>query len=122
MFEELKIRILGHQPVPNISSKTIEKIIRRDYSNCIEEVKTKLKVIKSGSLRGQNRISASVLKLAGGKIDQIDKYVEMYESDFRDVLVRAEYPLCSCYGFGERTQKELRTIYLTDWKNYSKWL
>jgi hypothetical protein len=122
MLEELKIKIWGHQPVPNISSRTIEKIIQRDYRNCITEVTGKLKIIRSDSLKGQNRISAAVLKLADGKIDKIDTFIEMCKTDFRDVLANAEYPLCSSYGFGEKTKKELRTIYLTDWKNYSKWL
>jgi len=45
MLEELKIKIWGHQPVPNISSRTIEKIIQRDYSYCIDEVKEKMKLI-----------------------------------------------------------------------------
>ena len=82
----------------------------------------KLKLIKSDSLKGQNRISAAVLKLADGDVDKIDKYIEMYKNDFRDVLANAEYSLCSRFGFGEKNKKKLRTIYLTDWKNYTKWL
>jgi len=122
MLEELKIKILGCQPEPNISNKTIEKIIQRDYGNCRGEVKEKLKLIKSDSLKGQNRISAAVLKLGGGDINKIDKYIQMYKNDFRDVLANAEYPLLFDFGFSKKNKKELRTIYLTDWKNYLKWL
>jgi hypothetical protein len=122
MLEEFKIKIFGHQPTPKISSKTLEKIIERDYGNCVSEIKEKLKSVRSDTLKGQNRISAAILKLANGDIDKIDNYIEIYKKDFRDVLAGAEYPLCFSFSFGEKNKQELRAIYLSDWKNYLKWL
>lgn len=122
MLEKLKILILGYQPTPNISKKNIETIIQRDYGNCIFEVKELLNLIKSDSEKGHNRIVAAVLKSAKGDVENIRKYVTIAQSDFRDVIAEAEYPLSSKYSSLSMSKRELRSLYLADWINYNKWL
>lgn len=53
MFEKFRIKLFGHQPAAKISTKMLDKIIRRDYNNDIEKVKSKLDSIKSDSLDGK---------------------------------------------------------------------
>jgi hypothetical protein len=122
MFERLKIEIWGHQPTAKITSRTLDKIIQRDYDDNYKEVKRKLELIKSDSLNGRNRLSAAVLKLANRNLMKIDTYIEMANTDFRDVVSKAEYPRYTEHDFGEIPADKLKEIYLADWTEYSDWL
>jgi len=122
MFETLKIKYRGHQPVANISDRTLDRLIRRDYGNYYGEVKQKLESIVSISLEGKNRLLAAVLKISNGDIAKIDSYITLCNNDYRDVLSQAEYPKMSKQGFGQTSANKLKDIYLKDWLEYSKWL
>lgn len=125
MLEKLKIKYLGIQPVAKISKELLDKLIRRDLPENYEMVKQKLDLIKSDSFNGQNRLSAAVLKLSNGDLNKIDSYIEMCNSDYRNVVSEAEYPRVSKIGFIDMEQtksSKLREYYLEDWTEYTNWI
>jgi hypothetical protein len=122
MFETFKIKYLGHQPTAIITSKTLDKIIRRDYGNNFKKVREKLESIKSDSSKAKNRFSAAVLKLSNGDLTKIDSYIEMCNYDFRDIVSQAEYPRRFKLDFDKIAQTKIKETYLQDWIEYSNWL
>lgn len=121
MFDTLQILLFGRQPIAKVYNKTLERIINREFGNCANDVKRKLQEI-SGTPKGKNRISAAILKLANKDINAIDSLIKISNRDFRDVVMRAEYPRCLNLDFDEIKGKEIKQIYFLDWKEYSEWL
>lgn len=109
------------QPVAKISDAELEKLIVREFPENSDLVKRKLTEIKSDSQNGQNRIGAAVLKLASSDLNAIVSLIKKANENFRDIVSQAEYPRASKYGFEERSDNELKTDYLNDWTEYSKW-
>lgn len=122
MFDLLKIKLFGHQPVAKISNQLLDTLIERDYKSNAAIVKTKLNNIDSESQAGKNRIAAGVLKLANKNIDALDELIEKANIDSRDILMWSEYPRCAKLDFDELDDKEMKQIYIDDFKEYSKWL
>ena len=122
MFEAIRIKIFGSQPTANITNKKLKQLIQRDFGTKAAEVKQKLRKVTSDTHSGANRISAGILKLSNRDINAIGYYVDMSNSDFREVISQAEYPRCSKLSFSELEEQNMKQIYLDDWKEYSKWL
>jgi hypothetical protein len=122
MFEEFKIKYLGIQPIAKVSTLKVESLIAREFPNHIDEVILKFYNIKGDNPNGINRISAAILKLANKDISMIDHYIEIANADSRDVLSKAEYPRSTKIGFVDFDKKKMKSIYLDDWTEYSKWL
>ena len=121
MFDLLKIKLFGHQPAAKISDQLLDTLIERDYKSKAPIVKTKFKNIDSNSKAGQNRIAASILKLADKNFDALDKLIEKANSDSRDILMWAEYPRCAKLGFDELDDRQMKKIYLDDFIEFSNW-
>lgn len=121
MNEKELILTKGEQPVAKISDEDLDFLICREFPNDKVTVKTKLDKIKSDSQNGKNRISASVLKLADKNLSRIDILVKRANQDFRDIVLKAEYPRASSYDFGKRDEEEIKDDYLRDWDEYSTW-
>ena len=122
MFEIFKIKYLGLQPTAQISDKTLDRIIIREYKDRVNEVNNKLKLIRSDSRKGKSRISVAVLKLSNREFNTIDTYIERCNNDFRDIVTQAEYPRVSKLDFDEIASNKLKNLYLEDWKEYTSWL
>ena len=122
MFEIFRIKYFGIQPVAKVKSKTIERIIRRDYGGNFHEVKRKLESVRSDAPGGLNRLSAAVLKLANGHVSKIDSLIKKCNLDFRDVVSEAEYPRFFKLASSKIESREARAIYLSDWIDYTRWL
>ncbi len=122
MFETLRIKVFGAQPAATVTDKILERIIERDFGNCANEVKQKLKQITCDTHEGKNRISAAIIKLANKDINVIDHYINMTKNDFRDVISKAEYPGCFELNLSKAGKLNMKQVYLDDWKEYSKWL
>ena len=122
MLDEIKIKIWGTQPVAKVTDQQLDRLIERDFSQYIDNVKIKLEAVKSDSQSGRNRISAAIIKLSDKDIKSLDHYISIANCDCRDVLSQAEYPRCSKLGFGDFDKNEMKSIYLDDWREYSKWL
>ncbi len=119
MFDLLKIKLFGHQPVAKISDQMLDTLIERDYKSNADIVKTKFKNINSDSRTGKNRIAAGVLKLADKNFDNLDGLIEKANKDSRDIMMWAEYPRCAKIGFEELGKKQMKQIYLDDFIEYS---
>lgn len=121
MFEKVKIKLFGNQPVAKISNAELELLICREFPKDTELVKQKLAEIQSDSQKGKNRIAASILKLAKADLNKIDFLINRAKADFRDIVSKAEYPRASKYGFELPNEKELKTVYLNDWNEFIEW-
>lgn len=122
MFEEFRIKYLEIQPVAKVTTNQLERLIAREFPEYIDEVTCKFYKVRGDKPNGINRISAAILKLVNKNISLIDPYIEMANADSRDVLSQAEYPRCSKLGFVDFDKKKMMSIYLDDWREYSKWL
>jgi hypothetical protein len=127
----LKRLAFGHrqpipQPVPDVTSSDVERVVRRDFaSEQFAEVITLLDECgaKNGQ-RGGPRVQLAALKLAQGSVEKLRPLVESAKRDYRDVFVWAEYPNYHKIGFRVRElpNKERRRIIDSDWKQYEGWL
>ena len=122
MLEELKIKIWGTQPVANVTDTNLSRLLEREFPQHIDKVKTKLDKVYSDSPSGKNRISAAIIKLSNKDLKSLDHFIDIANGDIRDVLSQAEYPRCSKLGFGDFDNNKMKSIYLDDWREYSKWL
>ena len=122
MFDLLKIKLFGQQPVAKISDQLLDTLIERDYKSNAAIVRTKLNNIDSDSQAGKNRIAASVLKLADKNFDALDELIEKANIDSRDILMWAEYPRCAKLGFDELDKKQMKQVYIDNFNEYSNWL
>lgn len=112
----------GEQRIPQITEIILERIIKRDFRDNFTQVKNKLKQIKSDSESGRNRISADVLKLANGNLKAVEKYIELSNIDFRDLISLAENPRCSELGFEAMEKPGIEKVFIEDWEEYTEWL
>jgi len=122
MFDLLKIKLFGHQPVAKISDQLLNTLIERDFKSNAALVRTKLSTLKGDSTAGKNRIAAGVLKLADKNFDALDELIKKANEDSRDIMMWAEYPRCAKIGFDELDKKQMKQIYLDDFIELSKWL
>jgi hypothetical protein len=122
MFDLLKIKLFGHQPVAKISDQLLDTLIERDYKSNADIVKTKLQNINSDSQAGKNRIAAGIIKLANKNFDNLDGLIEKANEDSRDIMMWAEYPRCAKVGFDELDKKQMKQVYLDDFIEFSNWL
>ena len=122
MFEEFKIKYLGIQPIAKVTTLQVESLIAREFPKHIDEVTLKFYNVKCDNPNGINRISSAILKLANKDISMLDHYIAMANADSRDVLSQAEYPRYSKIGFVDFDKKKMKSIYMDDWTEYSKWL
>src|ERR1700755_1269490 len=119
---------MPHQPIPNVTSNDVERIVRRDYSEM--QFSSVIAVLKSyeespSGRRELTRVQLAVLKLANGDLDALRTHINTAVQDFRDVLGPAESPEYS-EKVVFRTQKpptaEVQRIINSDWKQYEDWL
>jgi hypothetical protein len=122
MFDILKIKIFGHQPVAKISDKLLDRIIYREFKYNSDFVRAKIKKVNSDSHKGESRISVAILKLADQDLIALDGLIEKANYDFRDVITLAEYPRCAKIGFGDFDKNAMKQIYIDDFIDYSNWL
>lgn len=122
MFDLLKIKLFGHQPVAKISDQLLDTLIEREFKNKAAIVRTKFIAIDSDNEGGQNRIAAGILKLANKNFDALDQLIEKANNDSRDIFMWAEYPRCAKVGFDELDKKQMKQIYLDDFIEFSDWL
>lgn len=122
MFDELKIRLYGLQPVANISDQLLDKLIEREFKNMLPIVRTKLDRVDSDSKAGKNRIAACILKIADKNLDALEKLIQKANEDSRDILMWAEYPRCKKLGFEKLDEKHMKQIYLDDFIEFSNWV
>ncbi len=86
---------MRRQPIPNVTSNDVERIVRRDYSEGqFDSVMSVLKTYEEGvsGRRERPRVQLAALKLANGDVEALRTHINTAVQDFRDVLGPAEYP------------------------------
>jgi len=70
------------------------------------------------------RVQLAALKLANGHMDSLRRYIDAAKSDYRDVLVPAEYPkYWKATSRGRGLSKHARhQLFESDRKRYENWL
>jgi len=119
-------RRIVRQPVPDVTEKDVERIVRRDFPR--EQYDTVMGVLREYSqrrlLKECSRVHLAALKLAQGHLERVRLYIGHAERDYRDVLAPAEYPEYMKAGFEVRrmSRKEQKRIVDSDWEQYQMWL
>lgn len=113
-----------NQNIPFVSGNDIDRIVKRDFpENQFEVVMEILKNYTSETENGRFRVYASILKLSGGNMELVEKYVHESNKDFRTVISLSEYPSYSAHLFEmdlyEEREEELMK---NDWIQYKTWL
>jgi len=132
MSKELKIKILGDQPAVKVTTKRLDTLMRREFVQHFDEVKTRLDKVESETLNEKRRISVAIIRLSNRDLISFDRHINIASGDFRDVLLPAEYPRCSRLGFndidkliglaGNRTQSPSECSFLCIQKPRNKYL
>ncbi len=114
--------------IPQVTSKDVSRIIRRDFSpDSIEIVLELLHSLDKPESNGgaTARVQLAVLKASNASTEQLKHYVEIAKSDFRDVLTEAEYPNFAKLGFvgvDKMSPTEREQLKRDDWTQYLQWL
>jgi len=111
------------QPIPTVTREDIYRIIKRDFPENQREEAQKIvdEYRKEDYEREHNRVKAAALKNADGKVEQLKREINRAKTDYRDVLLSAEYPLCAKRMFDKNYDNEKEKIYEEDWKQYNEW-
>ena len=111
------------QPIPEVSTSDVERVVRRDFSvashadvfRVLDEYGTE------SYQREKSRVQLAVLKLANGSVAGLRREMDVAKCDYRDVLGPAEYPGYR-WDAGKLSESERTKIIEADWKQYRDWL
>jgi hypothetical protein len=109
------------QPTPTVDDRDVERVVRRDYPPArVAEV---LSLIASVDFKEKSRTALACLKLADGDVGGLLEQLARAETDYRDVLSGAEYPLAfPRWNEPGLSAEEREAIYRQDWAQYTAWL
>jgi hypothetical protein len=111
------------QPVPNVNSDDVKRILRRDFPDAQFEEATAI-VTEFTSRWESARVQLAALKMADGNLDSLRRHVASAKQDYRDILVAAEYPdyWKAPSGGDKLSESERKRIVDADWQQYESWL
>lgn len=113
------------QPTPDVTSRDVDRVVHRDFQKeQIAEVLAALDKFDSGRAPSP-RVHLAALKLADGSVEKLRGCLEVATSDYRDVLVPAEYPEFARIGhrsLKKMSIKERNRVIESDWRQYEEWL
>lgn len=110
------------QPVPKVSIKQINRILKRDFPSTFPKATEILNQYSNGE---KYRVWAALIKLSERDLVKLQESTNLAMRDYRDVLAYAEYPEYTAkIGFNSEkfTEKEINEIYERDYKQYLEWL
>jgi hypothetical protein len=110
------------QPTPTVDINDVERVALRDYPP--EVAAEILQRVSATELRENVRVVLACLKLARGDHQRFKDYLQVAQSDYREVLAEAEYPLAlkRWTRMNELSEQERSSIYQRDWNQYVAWL
>jgi hypothetical protein len=116
---------LTSQPISKGTDADVARIVARDFPP--EEVASAFHILhRYGSETWHvavARVRLAALKLAGGRLDLLQKAIREASKDFRDVVGPAEYP-----SYEKLSPSQLLLVaakeeaIADDWKQYTEWL
>jgi hypothetical protein len=109
------------QPVPNVSSSDLSRVVERDFPIEVRaEVASLLDAYRDNEAV---RVKLAILKLADGDVSKVRHYVGAATQDYRDVLAWAEYPAFLHRGWSRDLPANKRdAVIAADWEQYEAWL
>ncbi len=101
---------------PTVTKADIDRIIQRDYPQ--SDPTAVWNILCDYGTGEAFRVYAAALKQGQGDLSKLKGMIELANSDYRDLLVAAEYPAQADSGlFGSPTQEILRR----DREQYDNW-
>jgi hypothetical protein len=111
------------QPTPTVTADDVERIVHRDFAQ--EQFAAVMEILSEYGTQNWHRecprVQLAVLKLAGGNLKDLRRYIEAAKSDYRDVLAGAEYPAYFRQNVFA-SEAERQKIIESDWHQYETWL
>jgi hypothetical protein len=110
---------MEHQPVPKVSRDDVLRIIARDYPpEHHADILRDLDLLENPEIP---RVQLAVLKLVNGRLAELQNHIGMAHTDYRDVLMWAEYPADAKVGWSEAPGAH-QDAYRADREQYQTWL
>lgn len=111
------------QPIRTVTAGDVERIVRRDFAQ--EQFAVVMEILSEYGTQNWHRecprVQLAVLKLAGGNLKDLRRYIEAAKSDYRDVLAWAEFPAYFRQGtFASEAARQ--SVIESDWHQYERWL
>lgn len=113
--------------VPRVTRADVLRVVQRDYPH--GERNRILRTLDGyrslTTPRDPHRIHLAILKLGAGDTDSLQGWVDLANSDFRDVVTPAEYPRFWEEGFvgvDRMSPQEVEELQRADWEQYEAWL
>jgi hypothetical protein len=109
---------------------SVERKLATVWPLVADQVAARLLLLTYGSANGEQeveRVRMAVIKLSGGALDELTTMTTAAKSDYRDVLMWAEYPEESRATWASRSdltnseRQELAGIHARDRKQYEDW-
>jgi hypothetical protein len=111
-----------NQPVPNVSEEDVERVVARDFGSCAPEARRLLNEYGGETWhREAERVRLAALRIAGGDLEKLRRAIEVAKSDYRDVLMAAEYPEYGKQPRHNLAAEDVEKVIAEDWKRYSEW-
>jgi hypothetical protein len=107
------------QPIPHYSDEDLERIIARDYPAQLRaDVEALLQSYGDETWHNEPlRVRMACLKLAGGDLVTLKRYLRDAGMDYRDVLAWAEYPAYMRAHGPDEQRKAIES----DWEQLQTW-
>jgi len=114
----------------NALEPSVERKLATVWPLVADQVAARLLLLTYGSANGEKeaeRVRMAVIKLSGGALDELATMTAAARSDYRDVLMWAEYPEESRATWASRSdlthseRQELAGIRTRDRKQYEDW-
>lgn len=111
---------MTNQPVPKVSRADVLRIARREFPDTAED--EVMAILDRYGVKPyqqeRDRVQLAALKLAGGKLNELRRHIEVACTDYRDVLMAAEYPADALRHPGAPGDHK---TFQADWEQYATW-
>lgn len=111
------------QYIARFEEGELDFLIKREFPEKYIEVKNKFSGLKYYGLSPE-RTMAAILKLADRDFDKIKGLIKDANTDPRDVITYAEYPISSKLSWTEEknmTEEEKEEMNEKQWQQYQEW-
>ena len=112
--------------IPNVTRNDVIRVVQRDFAP--DQFAVTLAMLDhyvGDTEAGAARVRLAALKLAAGSITRLQEFIDIANSDYRDVICPAEYPRFQAIGFvgiGRMTPDAVLKLKEDDWREYESWV
>ena len=105
-------------PLPDPTDRDIQRLITRDYEPAEAPLAAAIlsRCRPSVSNAPVRRVCAAVLRLADGDLKRLEDYVSVALTDYRDVLLWAEFTTPGAAESGDRNRENRRAAFQSYWQ------